>query len=64
MSRPKRTDERTSTCIRMPKDLHDQLKEAAEERDVSMNWLINKALRAYMADLIPANELRLTRGRD
>lgn len=50
-----------STMFRLPVDLKDALRQAAEDRDVSMNWLATRLIRAGLEDLIPANELKLTR---
>lgn len=62
MSRPKQyQDERVSTALRLPVELHERLKAAAEERDVSANWLINRAIAAYLDQLVPAGDLMLTR---
>ncbi len=61
MSRPKRYDNRTSIGLRMPESLHRMLQRAAEERDVSMNWLVNRAVAEYLDRLIPADEIVLTR---
>ena len=60
---PRATDlkGRRSTSIRIPPELYDQIQAAAEERDVSVNWLVNAALREFIPRLIPANELTLTR---
>ena len=52
---------RTSTCIRLPAQLHERLREAADDRDLSMNTLVTKAVEDFLARLIPADELRLTR---
>lgn len=57
-----RTDKAiTATGLRLPKDLHDRLKEAADERDLSVNFLIVKAVEDLLENLIPANELKITR---
>lgn len=61
MSRPREHDDRVSTVIRLPHPLHRKLKEAAEDRDLSMNYLATKAIEDFMDRLIPADELRLTR---
>lgn len=53
MSRPKVHGDRVTTQIRLPVDLHDRLQQAAEERDVSVNFLVVKALEDYLARLIP-----------
>ena len=52
---------RTTTAIRFPDYLHDELVQAAEERDVSINWLVNRAVADFLPRLIPANELQWTR---
>jgi predicted HicB family RNase H-like nuclease len=55
--------ERTnSTTMRLPRELHDALVLAAEERDLSVNHLVNRAVEEFLDRLIPADELRLTRG--
>ncbi len=52
---------RTTTAIRFPAELHERLREAAEERDLSINFLVVKAVEEFIERLIPAEELRLTR---
>ncbi len=52
---------RSSTAIRFPVDLHEALTKAAEERDLSINYLVNKAVEEFLPRLIPANELKLTK---
>lgn len=52
MSRPKRyQEERVSTAVRLPRDLHDRLKGCAEDRDVSANWLLTRALSTFLDSL-------------
>lgn len=53
--------QRTTTAIRFPEPLHEKLKEAAEERDLSINFLVVKACEDFVKNLIPADEIRLTR---
>lgn len=55
---------RTSTAIRLKPELHEALALAADERDVSMNWLVNRAVADFLSRLIPVSELRLTRDSD
>jgi predicted transcriptional regulator len=55
------THGRTTTAIRFPDELHDQLKQAAEERSFSINFLVVKAVEDFLKRLIPADELKLTR---
>lgn len=54
---------RTSTAIRFGPELHARLVEAAEDRDLSINWLVNRAVEDFLDRLIPADEFRLTRER-
>ncbi len=62
MSRP-RTEpyNRVTTAIRLGPDLHARLHAAAAERDLSMNYLVTKAVEEFLERLIPPDELRLTR---
>jgi predicted HicB family RNase H-like nuclease len=52
---------RTTTAIRFDPELHKQLVAAAEDRDLSVNYLVNEAVREFLPRLIPAGEWRLTR---
>jgi predicted HicB family RNase H-like nuclease len=52
---------RSSTAVRLDVDLHRRLVEAAEEREVSMNFLVNKAIGEFLDRLIPADEIRWTK---
>ena len=61
MGRPKRHDPRQQILLRMDPALHQRLKGAAEDRELSMNWLIVRAVEEFLDHLIPVNELRLTR---
>ena len=55
MSRPKVYDEpRVATAIRLPTSLHGELQTAASERDVSVNFLVTRAVSAYLAHHPPA----------
>ena len=57
MARPRVYDERrVTTAIRIPESLHEKLQSAAAERDVSVNFLVIKALDDYLARLVPAEE--------
>lgn len=58
--RPRR-DERVQVVVRFPPELHARLKEAAADRDLSMNWLTNRAVVEFLDHLIPADEVVLTR---
>lgn len=52
---------RTTTAIRFDQETHDRLRVAADERGVSINWLVERAARFYLDRLIPVEELTLTR---
>lgn len=54
-------DQRTTTAIRFPEALHERLRTAAEERDLSINYMVTKAVEDFLTRLIPASELKLTR---
>ena len=56
-----RSKQRTTTAIRFPEELHERLRKAADERDLSINFLVVKAVEEFLENLVPANELRLTR---
>src|SRR5690349_4482180 len=59
MARPKiHPDDRVTTAIRIPKDLHEQLRQAAEERQLSVNYLVVKALEDFVERLVPISELQ------
>jgi hypothetical protein len=53
--------QRTTTAIRFPEQLHEQLKQAADARDLSINFLVVKAVEDFLERLVPADEFRLTR---
>lgn len=57
MSRPRQYDQRVQTQVRMPVDLHAQLAAAAEERMLSVNYLITRAIEEYLTRLVPVDEL-------
>lgn len=52
---------RVTTAVRLPPATHEELRVAAEERDLSVNYLVVKAVQDYLERLIPADELTLTR---
>lgn len=56
MARPRVYENRVTTAVRLPEDLHDRLKQAADERDVSVNYLMTKAVDDYLDRLVPAEE--------
>lgn len=61
MARPKEFDDhRVTKALRIPADLDQQIKRAAQERGVSVNVLINAALTDYLSRLRPIEELLAT----
>jgi hypothetical protein len=61
VSASKPTKARTATAIRFPEELHDELVRAAMERDLSVNFLVVRAVQDFLPRLIPADEFSLTR---
>ena len=53
--------DRISTGVRFNPETHVRLIKAAEERDLSLNWLVNKAVEYYLDRLIPVDEIKWTR---
>jgi len=45
-------EERVSTAVRLPASLHEQLKEEARARQVSVNFLVERAVGHYL-ELLP-----------
>lgn len=54
-------ERRVATAIRLPADLSKQLRDEAARRDVSMNYLIVRAVTRYLENAVPVNELLATR---
>lgn len=59
--RKQRVDGRVNTAVRFSPEVHNRLVEAAEERDLSVNYLINRAVEDFLDRLIPVSEFKLTR---
>lgn len=57
-------DDRVQTQVRLPPELHEALKQAADQRDVSTNWLVVKALQEFLPRLLPPDEIRWTYERE
>jgi predicted transcriptional regulator len=53
--------QRKGTAIRFPSDIHERLQIEADARDVSINWLVNRAVADYLPRLIPVDEWKLTK---
>jgi predicted HicB family RNase H-like nuclease len=52
---------RMTTAIRFPTEMHEQLKQAAEDRDVSINFLVVKAIEEFLPKLVPVDEMKWTK---
>lgn len=52
---------RVNTAVRLEPETHEKLLKAAEERDLSVNWLINKACSEFLDRLLPPDEIQWTR---
>ena len=50
--------DRVTTAIRIPKELHERLQQAAADRRVGLNLLVNWALEEYLDELVPLDQLR------
>ena len=62
MARPRLYhQDRITTAIRLPRDLHTRLREEAVRRDVSVNLLVERALAQYLDRLTPVEDLDLDR---
>ena len=51
----RRSTKRVSTAVRLPADLHAELQRQALERDVSVNFLVTRAVGRYLRELGPAD---------
>ncbi len=57
MGRPTMYHEpRIATAIRLPASLRDELQDAAVARDVSVNFLVTRAVTKYLRRLPPQNK--------
>ena len=61
VGRPRRNDSRTGTGVRFPDELHARLVAAAAERDLSVNWLVCRAVEQFLDRLLPLDQIVLTR---
>lgn len=50
---------RTATAIRFEPDLHNSLVEYVDALGVSINWLVNQAVREYLASLPPTDQVAI-----
>ena len=49
------SNKRVATAVRLPEDLHARLQEHADMRDVSVNWLVTRAVEQFL-DGLPSRE--------
>ena len=62
MPRPRVYDEpRVATAVRLPKQLHERVQREAEERQVSVNYIVVRAIERYLDCMVPVAELQLER---
>ena len=52
----KRGEQRVLTQVRLPVDLWEQLRYEADQRDVSMNFLVMRAITRYLPTLTPVED--------
>jgi len=64
VARPRQYGPRNSTAIRLSPELHERLRVAADERDLSLNFLVNRACEQFMDRLIPVDEMQWTRTKE
>ena len=62
MARPRTYGDRIVTAVRLPPAVHRRLKEAARQRDVSVNLLVNRAVDDYLERLPPIESVLSDRG--
>lgn len=56
MNRPRISSEpRVATAIRIPQSLHLELRRVAGDRDVSVNYLVIKAVNDFLSRLSPVD---------
>jgi hypothetical protein len=53
-------NDRTTTAIRFPDELHRRLREAADERGLSINYLVVKGMEEVIDHLVAPGSFRLT----
>lgn len=51
MPRNARSEKRIATAVRLPEHLHNELQQQAELRDVSVNFLVVRAVTQYLEGL-------------
>lgn len=57
MPRPKPDEELVATAVRLPRGLHERLTTVAASRDVSVNFMVRRAIEKYLDNLpLPPGE--------
>lgn len=51
---------RVATAVRFPEDLHKRLQEHADMRDVSVNWLVTRAVEQFLEGLPSREQVEAT----
>lgn len=51
---------RVATAVRFPEDLHQRLQEHADMRDVSVNWLVTRAVEQFLEGLPSREQVEAT----
>lgn len=54
------SNRRVATAVRFPEDLHSRLQEHAEMRDVSVNWLVTRAVEQFLEGLPSREQVEAT----
>jgi predicted transcriptional regulator len=54
------TNRRVATAVRLPEDIHNRLQEHAEMRDVSVNWLVTRAIEHFLEGLPSREQVEAT----
>lgn len=54
------SSKRIATAVRFPEDLHTRLQEHAEMRDVSVNWLVVRAVEQFLESLPSREQVEAT----
>lgn len=57
MPRQTSSRKRIATAVRLPEDLHDELQRQADRRDVSVNFLVVRAVQRYLESAPDPNAL-------
>lgn len=52
MARPREHGRRVTTAIRFAPEVHEALKETADELGVGMNWLVNRAVEEMLERIV------------